>query len=233
MVRNHLKPSIVIVNDQHFFRSYLSPLSERVIENGWFHAILDIAEVHMSWRARFMIHQWLPRFAFGPGGKPRPRVIYQSKGDGGITVDRRPDVSAASFSVHYPAGTDLDQSILWPEELELARAFERKLAEQGIQLVLADVPFDDAEFIRVMREREPQKPQWHREFDFEPYSRSTQMAEALGVPLVAPAVQGLETFDGTHLTEESARLYASKFFEEFLRLPCAGDLAGSKRPWGR
>ena len=46
-----------------------------------------------------------------------------------------------------------------------------------------------------------------------PRAEATALASALGVQLVAPVLDGLHTFDGSHLDTESAERWSARFFE--------------------
>jgi hypothetical protein len=53
------------------------------------------------------------------------------------------------------------------------------------------------------------------------YENAEQLASLLKVPLVAPRFADLNTRDGSHLTDESARRFADAFFDAFIQLPLA------------
>lgn len=54
------------------------------------------------------------------------------------------------------------------------------------------------------------------------------LADALGVPFVSPQLEGLQTFDGSHLDRESAQRFTTAFFEE--AAPILGRCLAEKSP---
>lgn len=81
--------------------------------------------------------------------------------------------------------TPLDAQVL-----KVAKAFLEDCSRRGARLVLTFVP----------------SPVGHRE-------QAEALARELGVPLVSPVLEGLESYDGSHLTSASA----ARFTEAFLR----------------
>ncbi len=82
-----------------------------------------------------------------------------------------------------------------PQCLEVARRFKEEMDARGTRIVLTFVP----------------SPAGCRSY-------AEQFARLLGVPLVAPRLDGLETFDHSHLTPASARRFTAAFAAEFDRL---------------
>jgi hypothetical protein len=78
----------------------------------------------------------------------------------------------------------------FPDELELAREFKEQV---NALIVITNVPYGPTS-----------------------YKHLDQLSKELEVPLIAPVVKGLNTFDGTHLDKESAKKFADEFFKEFL-----------------
>jgi hypothetical protein len=82
-----------------------------------------------------------------------------------------------------------------PGYLARAEEFKQEMDKQGTRLVIIRVPFQKGPDIALA------------------------VARRLKVPCVEPWPEGLETFDGIHLTPDSADRFAEAFFKEFFRLP--------------
>src|SRR5205807_2210346 len=111
-------------------------------------------------------------------------TIYRSRTDG------------AWFSPFSPPATvpitDLeDAPAVSAAALELARRFQAEISVRGAHIVLTHVP--------TMAVQPGQ---------------AQQFARALNVPFVSPRVDGLATFDGSHLMSESARRFTAAFAAE-------------------
>jgi hypothetical protein len=78
-----------------------------------------------------------------------------------------------------------------PAQLEAARRFQAEMARRGSRLLLTFVPSQGG----------------RRE-------RAEQFARHLNVPLVSPRLAGLATFDGSHLTSDSARRFTTALTAE-------------------
>ena len=77
----------------------------------------------------------------------------------------------------------------WSEEIDLAQRFVAHLPVDPHCVVLTVVPTKAT-----------------------PRAEAQAVASALGLDLLAPTVEGLHTFDGSHLDAESAQRWASEFF---------------------
>ena len=114
----------------------------------------------------------------------REFIIYRSERDG------------AWFSAtHFGRGGRLEpfyrgRDVLRPHNLQLARAFKESVEATGARVIFVLVPGRDVSL-----------------------THAQLLADAVGVPLVAPEVPDLRTMDGSHLTDESAARYASVFFQ--------------------
>lgn len=56
---------------------------------------------------------------------------------------------------------------------------------------------------------------------------SCSFAAAVGAPLIAPAMTGMTTFDGSHLSHTSAREFFREFEKAFVALPDIMDIAAN------
>ncbi len=90
------------------------------------------------------------------------------------------------FRLADPARQSLD-----PETVRIARAFQDDCGRRGARLVLTFVP----------------TPRGRRE-------EGRLLAEALGVPFVAPAPEGLAVIDTSHLTPASSEVFTREFLRE-------------------
>lgn len=110
-------------------------------------------------------------------------AVYRDVGTGQwFTSGIQPD---ERVPVADAAPTDVEQ---WPHFTELATAFVDRLSVDRRCIVLTIVP----------------SPKTKR-------AEAQAMAQALGVPFIAPEVSGLTTFDGSHLDKRSAALWSAAF----------------------
>jgi len=91
--------------------------------------------------------------------------------------------------------------------LPFAREYKRELDERGTLLVLTHIPGGKTYLAHL--------PLLTRE---------------LGVPLVAPKLDGLQTTDGAHLDRESARRFSAAFWKGFIALPEVRTALGLDSP---
>jgi hypothetical protein len=134
--------------------------------------------------------------------------VYRSRGDG---TWHGP--TAFPTATPIPDTADAPAPPVPPPYLEAARRFKAEVESRGAQLVLTFVPSG-------MGRRD----------------EAEQFARHLDVPLVSPRVSGLATFDGSHLTAESARRFTAAFaaeLEPLLGPPSGPGPAGAfaDRPW--
>jgi hypothetical protein len=113
---------------------------------------------------------------------------------------------------HDPSGVgDADPSDVetWPHYIDLAKEFIGRLNVKPRCVVLTIVP------TKATRRAEAQA-----------------IADALGVSFIAPRVESLTTFDGSHLDVRSASLWSAAFFDSAgpLLERCAGNATAATAP---
>ena len=184
--RFNLRPRLVVVNVDGFFGEGLSEWAQEVVRDTPFDARKLRWEAEASHEARRVIHQVVPNWLnlFGRPGfdEGREFIAYRSRVDGTWVVSPWPE---AATRVSQPP---LDSPALGRPEIASASAFANTLAARGSRLVLTSVPAP------TRRGAGP-----------------AQFASLLQVPLVAPSVAGLTTYDGSHLTPTSALEWARAF----------------------
>lgn len=183
--RFDLRPRLVIVNADRFFVGDRSDWADRVVGDAYFDAWKLSFEAEAAHAVRRVLHDWWPHLPDALRGT-REFIAYRSREDGTWVV-------ATSFAglgaPMAPASTDAaDPDTTW---LQHARAFKAEIEARGGRLVLCQVPAPNAS---------PASARW--------------LAEQLGVPLVAPRLDGLSTVDGSHLSRESAARFAEAFFRD-------------------
>jgi hypothetical protein len=95
---------------------------------------------------------------------------------------------------HRPLTEAGRKSTVNPFYLEMARKFVQEMKDRGSELVLTFVPNgQNTDFIK-------------------------EEAKELDVSFVLPRLEGLETYDGMHLTPESSERFAKAFFDIFFKL---------------
>jgi hypothetical protein len=183
--RFDLRPKLVIVNADRFFLGDQSAWADRVMDDSWFDAAKLWFEAEATHAVRRTVQPWLPHV---PSELDRERelIAYRSRADGTWLI-------ANSFAGLGGRMAPDDGRPLTPDFNKLARArdFKAEVEARGGRLVLCLVPA-------------PTASRAHAEW----------LAGELGVPLVAPVPDELRTFDGSHLTPQSASRFAGLFFAE-------------------
>lgn len=82
------------------------------------------------------------------------------------------------------------------QEIQNALAFKREMESRGTAIILTQVPYVKS-CDRKMRE----------------------LAQLLAAPIVRPHLENLTTFDGSHLSPESAARFSTAFFADFFSNP--------------
>ncbi|HUL64252.1 MAG TPA: hypothetical protein VLW55_06520 [Burkholderiaceae bacterium] len=111
--------------------------------------------------------------------------IYRTRANGTWrTAGARPQAKAP---VSDGAPTNVDR---WPEYVSIAKKFVGELRTRRQCVLLTLVPTVDTK-----------------------RAEAQEIANALGLPLIAPQVDGLKTFDGSHLEPASAARWSAAFLE--------------------
>jgi hypothetical protein len=212
--RQRLKPRIVVVNENDFFNHECSPYGLETLKEGKWRAEMTLWEHEASWKVRLLLHEWLPRFDFSRIYGAVPHAAYQSSENGCLTAE--------SFSVgREPVGLkeSSEEGAPSSEELQTAKWFKEQMDQWGVQLVLTNIPYDAEAYIQKREAGTSLGALELRSENRKPFYRAVQLAKELKVPLVAPLLNGLQTIDGSHLTEESAKKFADQFFKDFSKIP--------------
>jgi hypothetical protein len=191
--RFDLRPRLVIVNADRFFLGEESGWAERVMNDSWFDAQKLWFEAEAAHLVRRSLHAVVPHVPDLLGGE-RELIAYRSKVDGTWLIA----TSFAGLGAPMPR-PETGRATPDAAKLRRARVLKHEVETRGGRLVLCLVPAPNAS--RPAAE-------W--------------LARELGVPLVAPVLDGLQTFDGSHLTRESAARFARAFFDDFA--PVLGQL---------
>ena len=211
-----LSPKIVVVNADRFFTGIPSEFAELVMPTYGIQnphqvsryydtfpqrrQLLEEFKANLEVKTRFFVQDHLQ--ATYPYLVPRGRRLSESP------LLYRSSVHGSWSALNWPS-RDLPirngnkRSDISASEIRIARAFQMEIYRRNAFLVLMLVPANQAS-----------------EF------RARQLADVLDVPLIAPELDGLTTSDGSHLSPDSARRFASAFLEEFENLPCFGRLVG-------
>jgi hypothetical protein len=199
--KQDLRPKFVIahailIDGGSFFQRDASDFGRKVMASSHWEAWKTVNEWSLTWRVRNShLIERLPSWrALRP--LPRvwvPRFIYcRSISTGSWAASReRP--------IPVPVGTlpvDTNGTSTAPDEdtLAIALDFKRALAARGAKLILTCVPAPTN-----LRQR----------------NQAVALAAALQVPFVGPVPDGLVTRDGAHLTDESARRFATRCLADF------------------
>lgn len=186
---------------------------------GYCSAWMDIFENRLSWQICSFIRPVFPSLYFGRMPSMRPRMFFQSTLDGCLVG--RPSLNDR-FPIVYEK--DINQSVLFPEELENAERFRAEMEKRGTKVIITNVPFDENSNQKKRLAMGVCDNPWLF-VKYEPFHKSILLAKALNVPLLAPTVAGLETIDGGHLTAESSEKFSRVFFKELSELPLVKTLS--------
>ncbi len=211
----HLSPKILVINENHFFSTALSPYGKETIEMGYWQALVKTMEHHLSWFIRFHLHQVFPRFALGKIYGSTPVVEYRSTRTGCLALENfMQDYAESLVPVAHQRVTE---ETLTPTELKIALEFKKEMAAQGTQIILTSVPYgtDDMDHLDQWV-RDPERRILVAKAE-EPYEKVDVTAKTLALPLITVDSTGMVTFDGRHLDEASALRFTHLFFDKFLK----------------
>jgi hypothetical protein len=211
----HLSPKILVINENHFFSTALSPYGEETLKMGYWQALVKTFEHHISWFLRSNLHKVFPRFALGKIYGSTPVVEYRSTGTGCLALENfMQDYAGSLVPV---AHQKIKEEILSPTERDIALKFKKEMGAQGTRIVLTSVPYgtDDKDHLEKWIQ-DPERRILVAKAE-EPYEKIDRTAETLGLPLITVDTAGMVTFDGRHLDEASASRFTDLFFDKFLK----------------
>ncbi|HXL73393.1 MAG TPA: hypothetical protein VN963_07185, partial [bacterium] len=211
--RLHLSPSVIIIDENHFFGSALSPYGNETIKMGYWQALVRVAEHDISWFLRSELHQLFPRLGLGKIYGSVPGVLLRSIQTGCLAMGNY-DENLVPVASH-----DYGQESLSPDELKNAVQFTKEMKGRGIKIILTSVPYgtDDMDHLDKWI-RDPEKRILVSRAE-EHYEKVDETARILGLPLIVINSDGMETFDGRHLDEKSGLKFSNLFFDGFLKRP--------------
>jgi hypothetical protein len=185
IMRNfELRPSVVVINVDHFFKAERSDWAARVVDETDFDAVKVQVEGELAHRVRRAIHHLVPQYVDIRRGR-REVVLYRSREDGTWFVANDFDLGV---TFDWPPA---DEERPEPSALRAADAFKRELEARGARMVLCIVPAPGVSL-----------------------HRAQAFAAHLGVPLIVPDRTFLRTIDGSHLSGESARRVATSLLAQ-------------------
>lgn len=111
-------------------------------------------------------------------------AIYRSRATGAWQLR-----GVESFKAAPVRDAAQEDAASWPDYIHLAREFVSRLPVERDCVVLTLVPYHGTK-----------------------RAEANTIAESLGLPLVSPRVDGLTTFDGSHLAPSSAKRWSQAFF---------------------
>jgi hypothetical protein len=182
--RNDLRPSLVVVNADHFFAGLRSEWANRVIGESDFDAWKIRFEGELAHRARRALHRFVPHYVDLRHGQ-REVVLYRSREDGTWFIANQ---FSDGVDFAWPPG---DRNVPGDAARAAAREFKRELDARGTRLVLCLIPGPDVSL-----------------------HRARAFAELLSVPLIVPQAGALRTIDNSHLSRASARRVAADLLEQ-------------------
>ena len=217
--KHDLRPKIVVVNADRFFTGIPSEFAQSVMPiyggqnphqvSGYYDTIprrrrfWEELKANLEVKTSFFVQDRLQ--AIFPYLIPRDRTLTESP------LLYRSSVNGSWLELNWPSRNlpvrmRKKRHEISASHIEFARAFQTEMNRRGASLVLMLVQANQASA-----------------------SRAAQLAVALDVPLIAPELDGLTTSDGSHLSRESAKRFASAFLKEFQNLPCFGRIVSEPR----
>lgn len=185
--RFDIRPRLVVVNADGFFGKELSAWATNVIDDTHFDAVKYQHENEATHAVRRFVHQMVPNwldFFERPGvDEGQEFITYRSRSNGTWQPSPWP-AQGRTVPVYTPDAKAA------PWTLDAARAFKQELQERGSDLVLTFVPTPTPD----TRE-------------------AADVADELDVPLAVPLVEGLTSYDDSHLTEDSATIWTERFLQ--------------------
>ncbi len=219
----HLSPSIIIIDENHFFGNIDSGYRDETVQLGYLRAFLKVKESEMTWFLKPILHRIFPRFGLGKIYGSVPVVMYRSVKTGCL------DVENFEQNLVPVARHAVGEELLEPYELNNALQFVKDMRERGIQIILTSVPYSTDELNHLDKwVKDPEKrimislAEGH-------YTRVDLTARALGLPLIEVDPDGMFTLDGRHLDEKSGMKFSQLFFDQFLKRPEVQALLKKKR----
>jgi len=221
--RLHLSPSIIVIDENHFFSSGLSPYGNETIKMGYWQALVRVAEYDFSWFLRSELHQLFPRLGLGKIYGDVPGVLLRSIQTGCLAMGNY-DENLVPVANHAYC-----QESLSPDEFKNAVQFTKEMEGRGIKTFLTSVPYgtDDMDHLDKWI-KDPEKRILVSKAE-ERYEKVDDVARLLGLPLIVINSDGMETFDGRHLDEKSGLKFENLFFTEFFKRPEVQALLDSKK----
>ncbi len=180
--RYDLRPRVVIANVDNFFGGVPSPWSRQVMDDSAFDAWKLRYEAEAAYRTRRLLHRVVPHVP-ELWREQREFILHRSRRDGSWFL-------ATRFGDGLPLMDFYEgRDFLRPHNITLGRAFKARVEASGAKLIFVLVPGRDVSL-----------------------TAARLLADELDVPLVVPRVEDLRSMDASHLTDGSARAYASEFF---------------------
>jgi hypothetical protein len=185
--RFDIRPRLVVVNADGFFGKDLSEWAVNVIDDTRFDAVKYQRENEVTHSVRRAVHQlvpnWLDLFERPGVDEGEEFIAYRSRINGTWRPSPWP-AHGEAVPLYRPDGRAA------PWTLDAARAFKKELEARGSDLVLTFVPTPTPD----TRE-------------------AAHIADELDVPLAVPLVDGLTSYDDSHLTEDSATIWTERFLQ--------------------
>lgn len=190
--RHRLRPRFVVINADNFFSPRPTRFARRILRRtAWEHAKRSL-EIYGEYFYYARIRRWFPHFlprARVPQGAALPKgyAVFISERTGSWQVVPPDYVKTEQRLTNRRPPDDID-----PETLLEAWQMVDGLRGHGAEVVLTVVPFDKAN-----------------------YQRAQMLSERLQVQLIAPRLESVETWDGSHLTPAKAAEFTRRFLTAF------------------
>ena len=187
MQRHAIEPRLAIVDAGRFFQPGVSSLGLSLVsEAGTWPGLRDGFETRAQYAFDANVRPIFPHLL--------PMLFDVGSSRGLLDVMRSPDDGAWLVRRYRDTTFPLefhDVPLSQLPDAQYAKVFQQLIEQNGGRLVLTHVPADGSN-----------------------RARAASLAAQLGVPFVAPQLDGLVTADGIHLAPESARRFATALLSE-------------------
>jgi hypothetical protein len=184
-----LRPKIVIVNAEDL-GGHLSNFARHIIAQGRFGSVFSFFLRNAISKDVLILQSYAPNWfrKMLPSLFNKTRGTYRSRITGEWFRGLLPEKSVPiKYTIEFNCW-----KYTGVEELKNANRFKDKMSERGAQLVLTLIPN-----IYICRKG------------------AENLAQHIGTPFIWVDWQGMNTLDGTHLTQESSKRFTEEFLREF------------------
>jgi len=133
ILRNHLYPRFIIVNDDNFFNPKLWPFQKEAMTGSWWHSWSITYVDYYQWLAQYYLRKFVPDFYFFKANQGKELYTLRSPEDGFLFLENL-------SGDHYPFVVDRKKIDANDVYFEGARKFVDEMQSRGSRVILTFVP---------------------------------------------------------------------------------------------